>query len=415
MYAYQFSFAQCTPNSAITDPGLSPADSLLPCIVSGEAYDTVIQFKNFTTVDPNDFGIPTPIPITITVNYVRIDTILNVPPGISYSCNTADCFYNSGESGCLRVSGTTSASRGNYPLDLVVTLSLSIPFFGDTVITISSSEAAQNGFGGLFSYTLQVINPGDPCPYPTVNISSPNAVTCANQPIQLNAVTRFGQQPFTYSWSPANGLDDATIANPVATISADATYIVTVTDANNITFSNTINIIAEEAPTADFSFTVSGNTVSFVNTSTGALGGAQWNFGDGQTGTGNTISNTYDSQQGLSFDVTMTAQNDCGTNSITKTVVITGIAEKRMNDFFISVVPNPNQGIFSLEMDIEKIKGESATIKILDVQGKEVYSISKQINASSLKENINASLQKGIYFIHVFSEKLKSTQKIIVH
>ncbi|MBW8051105.1 MAG: hypothetical protein FVQ77_12350, partial [Cytophagales bacterium] len=39
--------------------------------------------------------------------------------------------------------------------------------------------------------------------------------------------------PFTYSWTPAAGLSDPTIANPIATVNATTTYTALVTDVNN--------------------------------------------------------------------------------------------------------------------------------------------------------------------------------------
>ena len=47
-----------------------------------------------------------------------------------------------------------------------------------------------------------------------------------------------GTGPYTYSWSPATGLDNAAIANPTA--SAADTYTVTVTDANSCQDSDSV-------------------------------------------------------------------------------------------------------------------------------------------------------------------------------
>jgi hypothetical protein len=415
MYCNMAAFAQCTPDNTITTPGLYPPDSLLPCIVSGVAYDTVIQFKNFTTINPNDLGIPTPIPITITVNSVAIDTILNVPTGISYNCNTPNCFYASGANGCLRVFGTTNAARGNYPLDLVVTLDLSIPFFGDTVITISTSQAAQNGFGGLFGYSLQVVNAGDPCPYPIVTISTPDTVSCANQPVQLNASNRFGVAPLTYSWSPATGLSATNIANPTATVSSDITYNVTVTDANSVTYTSSFLLEVTNLPEADFSFTANGNTVSFVNTTTGGLGAPIWNFGDGRTGRGNTISNTYNTGTATDYEITMIAQNDCGSDTVVKSITVTNIAEKYKNDFAVNVVPNPSNGNFNIQFDAAAIKGESVTLQLFNVQGKEVVVKNIKPSNASVNETIKTDdLSSGVYSLHISSSNLKSITKVVV-
>jgi hypothetical protein len=51
-----------------------------------------------------------------------------------------------------------------------------------------------------------------------------------------------GVSPYTYSWSPSAGLNNATIANPDASPNATTTYTVTVTDANGCTDTNTVTL-----------------------------------------------------------------------------------------------------------------------------------------------------------------------------
>jgi hypothetical protein len=58
-----------------------------------------------------------------------------------------------------------------------------------------------------------------------------------------------GTPPYTYSWSPAAGLDDATLANPTATPGASQTYTVTVTDANLCEDTDAVDVTVLENPT----------------------------------------------------------------------------------------------------------------------------------------------------------------------
>lgn len=53
-----------------------------------------------------------------------------------------------------------------------------------------------------------------------------------------------GTAPYTYLWSPGGSLNDATLANPTATLSAPGTttYTVTVTDALSVTSSDTMTV-----------------------------------------------------------------------------------------------------------------------------------------------------------------------------
>ena len=65
---------------------------------------------------------------------------------------------------------------------------------------------------------------------------------------QLQANVSGGSGAYTYSWSPANSLNNASIANPVATPTQQTTYTVTVSDGNtSTTASVTIQVV--KAPT----------------------------------------------------------------------------------------------------------------------------------------------------------------------
>lgn len=63
------------------------------------------------------------------------------------------------------------------------------------------------------------------------------------QPLQLN-----GSGSTTFTWSPADGLSNPYIANPVAILSADQTYILTSTSPDGCMDRDTINIKAYKGP-----------------------------------------------------------------------------------------------------------------------------------------------------------------------
>ena len=96
-------------------------------------------------------------------------------------------------------------------------------------------------YTGVITLKLTSNDPDGPCEAATdtrtitVNplpaVSNGRATTCVNQPIQIGPEPMRG---FSYSWSPARGLSDPTIANPTATIgSASSTpYIYELTITN---------------------------------------------------------------------------------------------------------------------------------------------------------------------------------------
>jgi gliding motility-associated-like protein len=74
-------------------------------------------------------------------------------------------------------------------------------------------------------------------PSPTISTSSGTAI-CPGDAAQLSGTSSTG----VYSWTPAAGLNDPSIANPIATPSATTTYTLTATGANGCPGSGTVTI-----------------------------------------------------------------------------------------------------------------------------------------------------------------------------
>lgn len=69
---------------------------------------------------------------------------------------------------------------------------------------------------------------------------------CTGTSVQLNA-----QGVGDFAWTPTAGLNDANIADPVASPSANTTYTVTLTDGNGCAASDDINVSIDPLPTVD--------------------------------------------------------------------------------------------------------------------------------------------------------------------
>ena len=106
-----------------------------------------------------------------------------------------------------------------------------------------------------------------------VTISADNNSVTVNESVQLNATAIGGTGNYTYSWSPATALDNATIANPTFTPTTSGKYIFTctVTDNGETATSNTVTITAEAPavirPEIDLTkyYRIKVNSGTFVN------------------------------------------------------------------------------------------------------------------------------------------------------
>ena len=154
-----------------------------------------------------------------------------------------------------------------------------------------------SGCPGFDSVLLTV----NPLPTITVVPASPNI--CSGHSTQITA-----SGGTTYVWSPATGLSNASIANPVANPTQTTTYQVSVTDANNCSADTSVTVTVSPNPTAQFQpvSACAGSPVTFSNTSTPAGDTYVWNFGDGNTSTQQDPTHTYLTSD--TFKVTLIAQ-----------------------------------------------------------------------------------------------------------
>jgi gliding motility-associated-like protein len=127
------------------------------------------------------------------------------------------------------------------------------------------------------AYCRQVVVLGPP-----VIATRADTTICAGDAVQL---TTTAAGAASYSWSPAKGLSDSSVASPVATPAATTQYVLTVTNAAGCTTKDTVLITVRTAqqcapviPRFTTKDTVCVNTpVAITNTSSGASS-YYWNF-----------------------------------------------------------------------------------------------------------------------------------------
>ncbi len=182
--------------------------------------------------------------------------------------------------------------------------------------TSTWSTASRNSVNGVSTF---LINSGclSPCgggggTPPVADFDwSPNS-TCQNQAIQFTDMSTGSVTG--RSWTFAGGTPGSSTQQNPSVIWANAgTFNVTLTVTGpGGPSSITQQVVIAPKPTANFTFTVNGNSVSFTNTSTNA-NTYLWNLGNGFTTTEVNPLFTYPTS-GI-YTVTLTATNSCGTST----------------------------------------------------------------------------------------------------
>ena len=262
------------------------ADGAVNCVTTehnlGAATISGYEYSWSPTTDLNDATISNPIasPSTSTVYTLTVtetatgctatDTVTvtnteSYPTADAGTDDTINCYTSSINIGM-------SAEPG---IDYVWT-----PTTDLSSSTISNPTASPTT---TTTYTLTATNPTTGCVIsdsititvdlvdPTVDAGGDNTITC-NYPEHILGPT-ITNTDYSYSWSPATGLDSTTIANPTASPTTDTTYTLTITDTTNgCTETDTVTVytnIAEPAtPTAvDYEEceTIGGTTLYFNN------------------------------------------------------------------------------------------------------------------------------------------------------
>jgi len=135
----------------------------------------------------------------------------------------------------------------------------------------------------------------------------------------------------TYAWSPANGLSNANISNPIANPSSTTSYSVTVTKNGCAVTSAPITITVNQNPTASagpaLDAICQGATSAAMGGSVGGSStGGTWSGGSGTwTNANDPATATYTAGASESGTITLTLTTNggsCGTTSVTKTIVV---------------------------------------------------------------------------------------------
>lgn len=112
----------CNIDPQYTEPGLYPEPDSLDCLVQGVYNDITVQFVNFDST--------TAAGVRVRVDYIIIDSVLNLPCGINWSTSAQNAAtkhrFENQERGCIRFWGTSSDPVGQYRLKILVKAKVSL-------------------------------------------------------------------------------------------------------------------------------------------------------------------------------------------------------------------------------------------------------------------------------------------------
>lgn len=322
----------------------------------------------------------------------------------------------------LNITGTDAVMQAVLPIDVtglwtVLSGNAVVQNAANPTSVVNNLSVGDNTF--LWTVTKGTCTSSDDVLLSTVANITANAGldqnTCINQAIMGAQEPALGQGV----WTVISGT--VTIANPnshntqVLNLSFGAnTFRWTITYGNQ-TASDDV-VVTYNKPTANYntdnqSLEV-GTTIQFTNTS--ANGNTYlWDFGDGITSTEQNPTHTYTTANAYNVTLIVSSEScsDTATNSITiKPLSINELQNKGQ----FSILPNPSQGEFSLQLN--QTFQNQILVKIYTVSGQVVFSKEYKNYGINAVIPINISnAKKGNYIVEIQSGSEKIREKLILN
>ncbi|MEL6842115.1 MAG: hypothetical protein AAFP02_02785, partial [Bacteroidota bacterium] len=252
------------PYATLNYTGTNPAQGQVcwtpSCDYEGDTISLVVGGRD--TSDCPGYNI------VFDTTYVVVRDV--IPPTINHTLpggSNDSIFVDPGESFCYTLQGTDPEAMDNLifvPLDGPFNGLGGIPPFatinanGNNPINGTVCWTAPCDQGGATVQFIIAVEDNSPCSYQDYDtvtvIIAPNppvdagndVVLCAGQSAPLNATGGV-----SYSWSPATGLSNPNIANPIASPTTTTTYTAFITDGNGCVWEDSLQITVNQLPPVD--------------------------------------------------------------------------------------------------------------------------------------------------------------------
>ena len=241
--------------------------------------------------------------------------------------------------------------------------------------------------------TVEIVNTN-----PLVLLGNDTTI-CDGESLTLDA----GNAGATYVWSGSQ------LTTQTRVVTQSGPYVVNVTAPNGCVGVGSINVSVMDAPTAS-SIYVQNNMPTYTFTVLNPQNADQysWDFGDGTTlaNAPGTVTHEFTTAGPKMVSVTLT--NECGTETVIATVVVTSTADVATNTIEgLNVYPNPANDYVVVELPA----ATQATGSVYNMAG----SLIRTIDSFTAKTTVSVSdLTPGVYFLHVQSDDKTSVIKLVV-
>lgn len=250
--------------------------------------------------------------------------------------------------------------------------------------------------------------------------SSPVSVTVNQNPVPVvsaggsttfcegGSVTLTSTTADSYVWSP-NGETTQAI-----TATASGTYSVNATVSGCSGSSTTTTVTVNQNPSASFTFVQNDPTIDFTGSASGGNPGYNydWDFGDGNTGSGATTSHTYVTPSTYNVELCVTDANNC-VNCTTQTVTILTIGIETADVEELNIFPNPATDL--LNITFSSSTSSNIEVKLMNSNGQLLFSeMLSQFTGNYTKQLDISAFAAGNYMLQVVTEKGITNRKIMI-
>jgi hypothetical protein len=316
--------------------------------------------------------------VTVTVN------ALPATPTISAGGPTTFCTGGS-------VVLTSSSATGNLWSNSLNTPSITVTTSGNYTVTVTDANTC--------SATSSAINVNvSNAPSPTINAS-------ATQSCSGDSVTITSSAADSYLWS--NGASTQSI-----TIYATETVSVTTTNANacnGVGASNQITVTFNQTPTAAATYSVSGNVVTFTNSSSNATS-YSWDFGDFTNSSASAPTHAYAGND--TYTVVLSAINGNCSDEVTLEILINVSLNELTNNLSMVVYPNPADQ--SAVLAIESTLTGTGIVEVVNTLGQSVFMSDVTLSGNTFINLPVSQLSNGLYMVRLTTSKGYKTIRLQV-